>query len=387
MGDELEWRRRRWRSSSTGASGRSTGRWTSCASGRCRCSSRVRMGLAVLLLQKRAHEAAPFESITAREWIESRDGPRAVAQDLGAVAARQVRRARRRHLDGVAVEQAHAAPPARGRRGAPGAARLPEALVGAVVRRAARRDRGRRRARADRPPGGGAAARRRAVRGRRGRARARFARGHDPRAFARAGRAAERYDAVVATVPNDVFLGLLDDDLAAAIGDAVPRPPAHDRVPHRALPAARARPPLLAVLLDEHRRHDDPVRRPDRAHELHRPEALRRPALPLRRQLPRARRPAARARRGRAARRVHARPARGPARRSRATGSASAGCTASPPPSRSSRSATTSASRRCRPASRTSSSRTRRRSIPRTAARTTPCASAATPRARCSRAT
>ena len=87
-------------------------------------------------------------------------GARAVAQDLGAAAARQVRRARRGHLDGMAVEQAHAAPPARGRRGAPGAARLPEALVGAVVRRAARRDRGGWRARPDRLPGGGAVARR-----------------------------------------------------------------------------------------------------------------------------------------------------------------------------------------------------------------------------------
>ena len=32
------------------------------------------MGLAVLLLQKRAREVGPFESITAREWIESRMG-------------------------------------------------------------------------------------------------------------------------------------------------------------------------------------------------------------------------------------------------------------------------------------------------------------------------
>jgi protoporphyrinogen oxidase len=46
-----------------------------------------------------------------------------------------------------------------------------------------------------------------------------FRRGHDPRAFARAGSATEPYDAVVATVPNDVFLGLLDDDLAGEIGE------------------------------------------------------------------------------------------------------------------------------------------------------------------------
>ena len=47
--------------------------------------------------------------------------------------------------------------------------------------------------------------------------RARSARGHDPARYEPAGEP-ERYDAVVATVPNDVFRGLLDDDLAAAIG-------------------------------------------------------------------------------------------------------------------------------------------------------------------------
>jgi len=46
-----------------------------------------------------------------------------------------------------------------------------------------------------------------------------FRRGHDPRAFDLAGDEPEHYDAVVATVPNDVFLGLLDEDLAGAIGD------------------------------------------------------------------------------------------------------------------------------------------------------------------------
>ena len=44
-----------------------------------------------------------------------------------------------------------------------------------------------------------------------------FRRGHDPTTYEPDG-APERYDAVVATVPNDVFLGLLDDELAAAIG-------------------------------------------------------------------------------------------------------------------------------------------------------------------------
>jgi protoporphyrinogen oxidase len=46
-----------------------------------------------------------------------------------------------------------------------------------------------------------------------------FRNGHDPRAFARCDGGAERYDAAIATVPNDVFAGLLDDDLAGAIGE------------------------------------------------------------------------------------------------------------------------------------------------------------------------
>ena len=77
-------------------------------------------------------------------------GQARVARAVGPAAAREVRRARRRHRDGVAAEQVPAAARRRRRRGE---ARLPEALMGAAVRRAARPDRGRRRARADRPPG------------------------------------------------------------------------------------------------------------------------------------------------------------------------------------------------------------------------------------------
>jgi protoporphyrinogen oxidase len=44
-----------------------------------------------------------------------------------------------------------------------------------------------------------------------------FRTGHDPRRFASGGEA-ERYDAVIATVPNDVFIQLLDAELAQAIG-------------------------------------------------------------------------------------------------------------------------------------------------------------------------
>ena len=115
--------------------------------------SRLRMGLAVLRLQRGGDDVAPFERMTARDWIVRRDGRRGLREGLGAAAARQVRRPRRRHLDGVAVGQADDAPQAAGQGVAPGAARLPAPLVGAAVRRAAGAHRGRRRPRADRPAG------------------------------------------------------------------------------------------------------------------------------------------------------------------------------------------------------------------------------------------
>ena len=44
-----------------------------------------------------------------------------------------------------------------------------------------------------------------------------FRRGHDPRSFGAAD-GGEVYDAVLATVPNDIFAGLLDPELAAEVG-------------------------------------------------------------------------------------------------------------------------------------------------------------------------
>ena len=114
-----------------------------------------------------------------------------------------------------------------------------------------------------------------------GRARLASGAGHDPRDFETL--EPERYDAVLATVPSDVFEQLAAPGLRAR---GLPGQAARDRVLHRALPADRARPPVLAVLLDQHRRRRAAVRRPDRAHEPDRARALRRPPLPLRRQLP-----------------------------------------------------------------------------------------------------
>lgn len=215
--------------------------------------ARVRMGLAVLLLQKRAHEAGPFESITARDWIESRMGRapwRKIwgpllrgkfgtrAEDIS-MAWLWSKLTLRRQLEGDEVRQEQLGYPKHSWE------LLFSTLRGAIEGRGGR-------VLIDRP----AAALRRSgdafvvTAG----ASGSFRRGHDPRAFARLGEdgedgedgeggegaeggeggerdgggdggyggqggAEERYDAVVATVPNDVFLGLLDDDLAAAVGD------------------------------------------------------------------------------------------------------------------------------------------------------------------------
>ena len=192
-----------------------------------------------------------------------------------------------------------------------------------------------------------------------------------PRAFPPDG-PPERYDAVVATVPNDVFLALAGRPRRRRL----PREARDDRVPHGALPAARARPPVHAVLLDERGRPQRPVRRPRGAHELHRRGALRRPALPLRRQLRRAGQRAAGPRSRRAARRVRAEPAEGQPGLRPVVGEGPLAVRRARRPAdrhrRLPRDDPAAADRRAR----ASCSPTRRRSIPRTAARTTPCASA-----------
>jgi protoporphyrinogen oxidase len=180
--------------------------------------ARVRTGLKVLALQRRHRDVAPFEHETARSWIE---------RELGTVAWEKVwgplLRAKfgsragdismawlwskltiRRQIRGESARQEVLGYP----RGSfePLFTRLREQ----IERRGGR-------VMIDRPaarialdgdtllvtPG----------------APASFRRGHDPRAFEVAGEA-ERYDAVIATVPSDVFEHLLDPAPAAAIGDA-----------------------------------------------------------------------------------------------------------------------------------------------------------------------
>jgi protoporphyrinogen oxidase len=182
--------------------------------------SRLRMGLAVLLLQKRAREVGPFESITAREWIEKRMGRgpwRKVwgpllrgkfgerAEDIS-MAWLWSKLTLRRQLEGDEAREEKLGYPVHSWE------LLFDALRDAIVAAGGRVLVDHPAAGLSRDPDGG-------LRVRAG-APGSFRNGHDPRAFAPDGRPGERYDAVVATVPSDVFQGLLDDDLAAAIGPA-----------------------------------------------------------------------------------------------------------------------------------------------------------------------
>jgi protoporphyrinogen oxidase len=181
--------------------------------------ARLRMGLAVLALQKRAKEVGPFESITARAWIESRMGRApwrkiwgpllrgkfgARAEDIS-MAWLWSKLTLRRQLEGDEARHEQLGYPRHSWELLFGALRAAiEAAGGRVL--------------IDRP----AASLRQARDGAgfvvQAGACGSFRSGHDPRTFARLDGAGERYDAAVATVPNDVFEGLLDDDLASAIG-------------------------------------------------------------------------------------------------------------------------------------------------------------------------
>jgi protoporphyrinogen oxidase len=182
-------------------------------------AARLRMGVAVLALQRRAKEVGPFESITAREWIESRMGRapwRKIwgpllrgkfgerAEDIS-MAWLWSKLTLRRQLEGDEARHEQLGYP-----------RHSWELLFDALRAAIETAGGR--VLIDRP----AAALRRARDGAglvvHAGARGSFRSGHDPRTFARLDGAGERYDAAVATVPNDVFERLLDDDLASAIG-------------------------------------------------------------------------------------------------------------------------------------------------------------------------
>jgi protoporphyrinogen oxidase len=231
MGDELEWRTSTMAFFVDGRQWAFNGALDLLRFRPLRPLARVRMGLSVLLLQKRAREVGPFESITAREWIESRMGRGPWLRVWGpllrgkfgeraddiSMAWLWSKLTLRRQLEGDEAREEKLGYP-----------KHSWELLFSALRSSIEGGGGR--VLIDRP----AAALRRGVDGAGfevvAGAPGSFRRGHDPRAFEHLDGGGPRdedgeatvesrpYDAVVATVPNDVFLGLLDDDLARDIG-------------------------------------------------------------------------------------------------------------------------------------------------------------------------
>jgi protoporphyrinogen oxidase len=198
--------------------------------------ARVRLGAAVLALQRLAGDPAPFERVTARAWIERWMGREAWAEVWGPL----LRGKFGARADEVAMvwlwsklrlrRSIRGEDARRERLGYPRGSWEPlfAALAASVERRGGRVLLDRPAAALARADGG----RLRVTPGEPGS----FRRGHDPRAFARAGAhhdprassghapreviagAHEHYDAVLATVPNDVFMSLLEPVLAAEVG-------------------------------------------------------------------------------------------------------------------------------------------------------------------------
>jgi protoporphyrinogen oxidase len=179
---------------------------------------RLRMGLAVLRLQRSDAPVAAYEGETARAWIEREMGPRAWEKVWGPLLRGKFgsraddismawlwgKLTLRRKLEGAEARQELLGYPACSFEPLFTALRdRIEALGGRVLidRPAARLGRDGDGALRVVPAAGGS-----------------FRLGTDPSAFEPQGES-ERYDAVIATVPNDVFADLLEDDLACEIGD------------------------------------------------------------------------------------------------------------------------------------------------------------------------
>ena len=182
-------------------------------------AARVRMGLAVIVLQRRHRNVARFEGETARDWVVRAMGPQAWAKVWGPLLhgkfgdrAEDISMAwlwskltLRRQVKGQEARQELL--------GYPGGSweTLLERLQASIEARGGR-------VLIDRPA-------RRIAQATDGgflveaAASGAFRRGHDPRTFPQAAEAAERHDGVVATVPSDVFEQLLDPALAQAVGE------------------------------------------------------------------------------------------------------------------------------------------------------------------------
>jgi protoporphyrinogen oxidase len=170
--------------------------------------SRLRMGIAVLRLQRGSDDVTPFEAMTARAWIRDAMGAEAYEKVWGPLLRGKFgdraddismawlwgKLTMRRRLQGKESRQELLGYPRHSW----------EPLFGELQRRI---EAGGGRVLIDRPvkalarAGSGFEI----VAGASGSFRA----GHDPRVFESAPEAPERYDAVVATVPNDVFAGMV----------------------------------------------------------------------------------------------------------------------------------------------------------------------------------
>jgi protoporphyrinogen oxidase len=178
--------------------------------------ARVRMGVAALALQRFAGDPAPYERITARDWIRRRMGRQAWEEVWGPLLRGKFgeradeiamvwlwsKLRLRRSVKGEDVRQERLGYPRDSWEPLFAAlARSVEASGGRVLtdHPAARIARS----------GAGFTVQAGAPES--------FRRGHDPRAFEADGE--EAYDRVLATVPNDVFERVLDPELAAEVGE------------------------------------------------------------------------------------------------------------------------------------------------------------------------
>jgi protoporphyrinogen oxidase len=180
--------------------------------------SRIRMGWAVLRLQRGARDSRPFEDVTVRDWTTQAMGREVYDKVWGpllrgkfgdraddiAMAWLWSKLVLRRELKG---EEARHELLGYGRGGWEP---LWQALEQAITAGGGRVLIDRPAARIARSREGGFEVT--------GGAPDSFRRGHDPRGFEAAGEP-ERYDGVIATVPNDVFEQLLDPGLAEEVGE------------------------------------------------------------------------------------------------------------------------------------------------------------------------
>jgi protoporphyrinogen oxidase len=218
MPDELEWRRSNVATFADGRSWPFNSPLDVLRFAPLSLRSRLRMGLAVLRLQRRhGDDPTPFERMTAREWIEREMGPEAYARVWGPI----LRGKFGGRADEIAMpwlwSKLTLRRQVKGREAREERLGYPRGSFESLF--AALRDR-------IESAGGRVLIDRPAARlGHDGRgfeltagAPDSFRRGHDPRAFETLG-GRERYDAVIATVPSDVFLALLAPELARRIGE------------------------------------------------------------------------------------------------------------------------------------------------------------------------